>query len=287
MHSPEMWMSGNDFLSKRKMLRPKVKDKIKTSSDSEAVSGSAFLPVESFDIIVFGATGDLSFRKLIPALFHRYCDGQISTDSRVIGVARTDIDIDVFRQRAKESYHKFTGLNTLENPAWVPFSELMDYVPIDVMSETANWAALVEALKGAEERVRVFYLAMPPRMFAVICEALKKAGLVNENSRVVLEKPLGTDFNSAQHINEGVGRVFDENLIYRIDHYLGKETVQNLLVLRFGNILLEPLWNNKAIEHIQITAAESIGVGGRGSYYDGVGALKDMVNGTSCIIKCR
>ena len=154
---------------------------------------------------------------------------------------------------------------------------MLDYHAIDVMADDGDWAGLAGKLEGNEDRVRVFYLAMPPAMFATVCEGLKKAGLVTPNSRVVLEKPLGHDFESALEINEGVGRVFDENRIYRIDHYLGKETVQNLLVLRFGNVLLEPIWNSQAIDHVQITAAESIGVGGRGSYYDGSGALRDMV----------
>ena len=122
-----------------------------------------------------------------------------------------------------------------------------------------------------------FILQCLPSMFSKICVKLDKVGLVNEKSRVVLEKPLGTDYESALKINEGVGQVFDENNTYRIDHYLGKETVQNLLVLRFGNILLEPLWSNQAIDYVQITAAESIGVEGRGAYYDNAGALRDMV----------
>jgi len=254
-----------------------VLDKVEFSTEYEKASRSTFLPVETFDIVVFGATGDLSRRKLIPSLFHRYCDGQISEDSRIIGVSRTKMTRDAFLELAKTSYKKFTRIDKTEEKRWSPFSGMMDYVSIDVMSERANWENLVQALKGGEGRARIFYLAMPPSMFATICKSLKEAGLVTPNSRVVLEKPIGVDFDSAQEINEGVGRVFSEKRIYRIDHYLGKETVQNLMVLRFGNVLLEPLWNHKAIEHIQITAAEKIGVGGRGSYYDGSGALRDMV----------
>jgi len=254
-----------------------VLDKNTSPLDMETTSGSTFVPVESFDIIVFGATGDLARRKLIPSLFHRYCDGQIKTDSRIIGVSRTEFNREGFRGLVKDSYGEFTGKNAANNSHWDSFSQLLDYVSIDVMSETADWEYLSQALSGADDRIRIFYLAMPPRMFATICKALKKAGLITPTARVVLEKPLGTDFDSAQDINQGVGRVFEEDRIYRIDHYLGKETVQNLLVLRFGNILLEPLWNNKAIEHIQITAAESIGAEGRGAYYDSAGALRDMV----------
>jgi len=239
--------------------------------------GSTFIPVEPFDIVVFGGTGDLSRRKLLPSLYHRYCDGQISDDSRIIGVSRSQHDRADFRKLAKSSYLEFSGKDDYSQKCWSSFESLIDYVPIDVLAEDANWDGLAKALSADGDRIRIFYLAMPPRMFADVCEGLKKAGLVTENSRVVLEKPLGTDYDSALEINEGVGKVFDENNIYRIDHYLGKETVQNLLVLRFGNILLEPLWNHRAIDHIQITAAESIGVGGRGSYYDGAGVLRDMV----------
>ena len=250
----------------------------KTAPDAaEKMGGSTFVPVEPFDIIVFGGTGDLSRRKLLPSLYHRYCDGQISDESRIIGVSRSNIDQAAFKALAKKSYKEFASQSDYDQSCWGGFEQRLDYKPIDVLSETADWDGLAKALADAPDRIRVFYLAMPPRMFAAVCEGLQKAGLVTPNSRVVLEKPLGRDFETAREINEGVGQVFDENRIYRIDHYLGKETVQNLLVLRFGNVLLEPLWNNQAIDHVQITAAESIGVGGRGSYYDKSGALRDMV----------
>ena len=242
-----------------------------------AKGSSSFVPVEPFDIIVFGGTGDLARRKLLPALYHRFCDGQIPSASRIIGVSRTSLDQDAYRTQAKTAYKEFTGKGDYNHSCWDGFQDLLDYHPIDVMADDGDWAGLAKKLEGAEDRVRVFYLAMPPAMFAAVCAGLKAAGLVTPNSRVVLEKPLGHDFESALEINEGVGKVFDENHIYRIDHYLGKETVQNLLVLRFGNVLLEPIWNSQAIDHVQITAAESIGVGGRGSYYDGSGALRDMV----------
>lgn len=244
---------------------------------SSTPGNSSFVPVQPFDIIVFGGTGDLSRRKLLPSLYHRFCDGQIAGDSRIIGVSRSDLDRPAFQSLAKTSYKEFSAHDDYDQSCWSEFETLLDYHMIDVMAENSDWAGLADKLGDDPDRVRVFYLAMPPRMFAQVCDGLQSAGLVTPNSRVVLEKPLGTDFESAKKINEGVGRVFDENRIYRIDHYLGKETVQNLLVLRFGNILLEPLWNNKAIDHIQITAAESIGVGGRGAYYDGSGALRDMV----------
>lgn len=249
----------------------------KTNTVDDPKGGSTFIPVEPFDIIVFGGTGDLSRRKLLPSLYHRYCDGQIPDESRIIGVSRTKLDTSEFRALAKKSYLEFSGKADYSKGCWESFETHIDYVPIDVLAEDANWAGLAKALPADEDRIRIFYLAMPPRMFADVCAGLKEAGLVTKNSRVVLEKPLGKDYDSALEINEGVGQVFAEDKIYRIDHYLGKETVQNLLVLRFGNILFEPLWNHRAIDHIQITAAESIGVGGRGSYYDGAGVLRDMV----------
>lgn len=239
-------------------------------------SGSSFVPVQPFEIIVFGGTGDLARRKLLPALYHRYRDGQISDDSRIIGVSRSTYTVTEYHELITKYYHEFSDDDAFDENLWNRFLNLVDYVKIDVL-DSQNWSNLKTHVSAEKKLVRIFYLAMPPSMFADICLKLNEVGLVKDNSRVVLEKPLGTDYKSALKINEGVGQVFDENNIYRIDHYLGKETVQNLLVLRFGNILLEPLWSNQAIDHIQITAAESIGVGGRGAYYDNAGALRDMV----------
>ena len=248
----------------------------KISEDTEPTSGSTFVPVEPFEIVVFGGTGDLARRKLLPSLYHRYRDGQISDDSRIVGVSRSKHSRAEYQALIEKYYHEFAKDEDFDPKLWAKFIKLVDYVPIDVMADK-DWSGLEKCLSTEKELIRVFYLAMPPRMFADICDGLKAANLVHDKSRVVLEKPLGTDYESARKINAGVGKVFKENNIYRIDHYLGKETVQNLLVLRFGNILLEPLWSNQAIDHIEITAAESIGVGGRGSYYDGAGALRDMV----------
>jgi len=242
----------------------------------EAASGSTFVPVEPFEIVVFGGTGDLARRKLLPALYHRYRDGQISDDSRIVGVSRSKHSREDYQELIEKYYHEFAKDEDFDPKLWKKFIKLVDYVAIDVMADK-DWSSLSNVLSSKKDLIRVFYLAMPPRMFADICIGLNDAGLVHDKARVVLEKPLGTDYDSAREINRGVGKVFKENNIYRIDHYLGKETVQNLLVLRFGNILLEPLWSNQAIDHIEITAAESIGVGGRGSYYNGAGALRDMV----------
>jgi glucose-6-phosphate 1-dehydrogenase len=239
-------------------------------------AGSAFVPVEPFEIVVFGGTGDLARRKLIPSLYHRFCDGQISKKSRIIGASRSKLTRDEYLAKIKEAYQSFNPEVTLSDTKWNAFCELLDYVAIDVTSNK-DWSELGKKLDASKKLIRVFYLAMPPALFANICQGLKAAGLAHKQSRVVLEKPLGHDFKSADEINEAVGQVFSEKRIYRIDHFLGKETVQNLLVLRFGNVLLEPLWNRDSIEHIEITVAESIGAGGRGAYYDKSGALRDMV----------
>jgi len=254
-----------------------VADKSKEKAQETNESQSAFLPVDTFDLVVFGGTGDLARRKLIPALYHRFCDGQISKQSRIIGTSRSKRTAKAYQEQVHEAYHEFSGDDDYDDKCWDDFASQLDYVSLDVGSKDADWKALGNALSNDKNRVRVFYLAVPPKLYVDICKGLKEAGLVTPNARVVLEKPLGTDYASAKATNEGVRAVFDENKIYRIDHYLGKETVQNLLVLRFGNILLEPLWSNRAIEYIEITVAESIGVGGRGSYYDGAGALRDMV----------
>jgi len=248
----------------------------KTETEKQSDSGSSFLPVEPFEIVVFGGTGDLSRRKLLPALYHRYRDGQIPDNSRIIGVSRSQMSRSEYQALIEKYYLEFCGEEDFEEKSWRKFLKLVDYVSIDVLA-AKDWSELSDKLDRKNNLIRVFYLAMPPKLYADISVGLKRADLVNDKSRVVLEKPLGTDYASAYEINEGVGEVFAENRIYRIDHYLGKETVQNLLVLRFGNILLEPLWSNRAIDHIEITVAESIGVGGRGSYYDGAGALRDMV----------
>lgn len=247
------------------------------TQQSDPAGKSGFVPVDPFELIVFGATGDLARRKLLPSLYHRYCDGQIPANSRIIGVSRSELSRDEFVKTVTDAYYEFEDHPDFKPDSFTRFTEMLDYVAVDVTNDDGGWGALAKKIGKQSDLIRIFYLAMPPRLFVKIAQGLDAAGLAHDKSRVVLEKPLGKDFASADEINEGVGRVFDENRIYRIDHYLGKETVQNLMVLRFGNILLEPLWNSRAIEHIELTVAESLGVEGRGSYYDGSGALRDMV----------
>ncbi|MEO0450287.1 MAG: glucose-6-phosphate dehydrogenase [Pseudomonadota bacterium] len=235
-----------------------------------------FIPVGSFDIVIFGGTGDLARRKLLPALYHRWADGQIPEDSRIIGVSRSELDDEAFRAFAFEACEAATP-DSLDKSAWKKFEKHLHYIAMDATQADADWSALKDKIKLSDDRPLVLYLAVTPKIYVPICQALGKAELNTSSARVVLEKPIGTDLKSAHAINAGVGAVFREECIYRIDHYLGKETVQNLMVLRFANSLFEPLWNRTAIDHIQITVAEHYGVGDRAGYYDGSGALRDMV----------
>lgn len=240
-------------------------------------SSPQFVPVSPFDLVVFGAAGDLSLRKLIPALFHRWRDNQIPEESKIIGVSRTAMDDQGFRDLALASFRKFHSDEAVNETEWAAFSKLLFYREVDAAADAADWSGLAEALAGCEDKQRVFYLALPPSLYGAVSANIAAAGLKSPGARIVLEKPIGKDLGSAREINEAVGAVFDEEAIFRIDHYLGKETVQNLIVLRFMNSLFEPVWNANAIDHVEITVAEAIGAGGRASYYDKAGALRDMV----------
>jgi glucose-6-phosphate 1-dehydrogenase len=235
-----------------------------------------FVPVDEFDLVIFGGTGDLAMRKLLPALYHRERDGQITADSRIIAASRGDLGRDEYLGLVEEALRENLGSGDFEEAEWARLRDRIHYVQSDAYDHD-NWGALAELLAGAEDRIRVAYLATAPSLFGTIAQGLKKNGLVTANSRIVLEKPLGHDYESACAINNEVGDCFAENQIYRIDHYLGKETVQNLLALRFANSLFEPLWRRGAIDHVQITVAEDLGVGGRVEYYNDIGALRDMV----------
>lgn len=241
------------------------------------MSSPQFVPVSAFDLVVFGAAGDLSLRKLIPSLFHRWRDDQIPRESKIIGVSRTVMDDAGFRRLALDSFRKFHPGETIDETEWAAFSELLFYREVDAAAADADWSGLAEALAGCEDKQRVFYLALPPSLYGAVSANIAAAGLKSPGARIVLEKPIGKNLASAREINAAVGAVFDEEAIFRIDHYLGKETVQNLIVLRFMNSLFEPVWNANAIDHVEITVAEAIGAGGRASYYDKAGALRDMV----------
>ncbi len=236
---------------------------------------SRIIPVQPFDYVVFGATGDLTKRKLIPALFHRFIDGQFDEQSRIIGVSRSKLSDADFRKSVRESIEAFVEKNYQDRKAIDRFVSICTYVANDVTDE-AHWGDLGGNLREDPAIVRAFYLAIAPDLFGPTCEYIKKKGYYRRDARVVIEKPLGHDLASSMAINDEVSRIFKEDQVYRIDHYLGKETVQNLLALRFANILFEPIWNSAHIEHVQITVAESVGAGTRG-YYDESGALRDMV----------
>ena len=234
------------------------------------------VPVETFDLIIFGGTGDLAMRKLLPALYHRDCDGQITPESRIIAASRGALSREEYLAMVEESLRSKLAEGDFDDSTWQSFKERLHYAQADAY-EHEQWGALVDLLAGEEDRVRVAYLATAPGLFGTLAKGLKSNGLVTDSSRIVLEKPLGRDLESAREINTAVGECFDENQIYRIDHYLGKETVQNLLALRFANSLFEPLWRRGSIDHVQFTVAEDLGVGGRVEFYDEVGALRDMV----------
>ena len=228
--------------------------------------------VEPFDLVIFGGTGDLAVRKLLPALFHRFLDGQIPAESRIIGIAREALDDDGYRASLRTALIDAGGTKGKVDE----FLRQVGYRSLDARKDD-GWDAFAALMGEQPEHVRVFYLSTSPELFVDICNRLGAYGLNRGKSRVVLEKPIGRDLASANQINDAVGRVFDESQTFRIDHYLGKETVQNLLALRFGNALFEPLWNAGHIDHVQITVAETLGVGRRGAYYDRAGALRDMV----------
>ena len=237
---------------------------------------SRIIAVEPFDLVVFGGAGDLAYRKLLPALYQRHRDGQLPAVGRIIGVSRRAMSDDEYRAATREALAKHVPPGDVEAATVETFLKRLHFVPVDAKGE-AGWSDLAAVLKGCEDRVRAFYLAVGPELFGLISAKLGATGLVTQNSRVIIEKPIGHDLASASEVNDAVGAVFAERQIYRIDHYLGKETVQNLMALRFGNALFEPLWNAAHIDHVQITVAESLGVEGRGGYYDTSGALRDMV----------
>ena len=234
------------------------------------------VPVDTFDLIIFGGTGDLAMRKLLPALYHRDCDQQITAESRIIAASRGAMSRDEYLSTVEESLRSKLPEGDFDDGRWQTFSERLHYVQADA-HEHGEWGDLVQILGGHEDRVRVAYLATAPSLFGSLAQGLKSNGLITDSSRIVLEKPLGRDLESAREINNAVGDCFREDQVYRIDHYLGKETVQNLLALRFANSLFEPLWRRSAIDHVQFTVSEDLGVGGRVEFYDRVGALRDMV----------
>ncbi|GBR70649.1 glucose-6-phosphate dehydrogenase [Gluconobacter kanchanaburiensis] len=246
-----------------------------------------FQQVEPFDYVIFGATGDLTMRKLLPALYNRLRMGQIPDNARIIGAARSELDRAAYVARAREALEHFLPADVFNSGLVERFLGHIHYVTLDSSKKGAQWDSLKTLLAGADpDRIRVYYFATAPQLYASICENLHEYGLITPRSRVVLEKPIGTNMATATAINDGVGQFFPENQIYRIDHYLGKETVQNVLALRFANPLMNAAWSAEHIESVQITAVETVGVEGRAAYYDTSGALRDMIQNHLLQVLC-
>ena len=234
---------------------------------------SRLIQVDDFDLVIFGATGDLARRKILPGLFRRHAAGQFPQAARIIGAARSEMDDAGFRAEVRAAIAEFDPTRA-DAPELPSFLERLSYVAIDAKGDT-GWQAL-----GARMRpgvVQAFYFSVAPSLFGELADRLARFGIAGPDARIVVEKPFGRDLASARALNATLARHFDERQIYRIDHYLGKETVQNLMAVRFANMLFEPLWNAHYIDHVQITVAETVGVAGRGAYYDQSGAMRDMV----------
>ncbi|GLQ34427.1 glucose-6-phosphate 1-dehydrogenase [Amylibacter marinus] len=232
------------------------------------------IPVDRFDLTIFGATGDLARRKILPGLYRRLRAGQFDTSSRIIGASRTGYDTEGFRDDIKESLRAHLDPAVWDEDDVAQFLSCLHYVPLDIFTDD-GWTVLSNLQR--DDVVRAFYFSVGPSLFGEIARRLTQHKMTTADSRIVVEKPFGRDLETARALNAELRACFAEDQIYRIDHYLGKETVQNLMAVRFGNALFEPLWNAQHIDHIQITAAEDLGVDGRGEYYDKSGAMRDMV----------
>ena len=226
------------------------------------------------DLVIFGGVGDLSVRKLLPALYMAHLHNNLPEETRIHALGRQTWDRAGFLAFIGEKVPGFIEAKHFDDGVWAGFLDRLQFTSVDA-TRAEDFAALAAAMQPGSDRV--YYLATAPSPFVGICAHLHGAGLIDERARVVLEKPLGHDLASARQINDDVGRYFQEQQIFRIDHYLGKETVQNLMVLRFGNSIFEPLWRSPYIKSVQITVAESVGVGSRAGFYDGTGAMRDMI----------
>jgi len=231
---------------------------------------------------IFGGSGDLNFRKLTPALFNLFIDGWMPDKYAVVGIARSDYSDDDYRKHLLEGIQEFSRRKD-QGGQWDGFAKNISYLKLDV-SNPSGYGAIADCIKSKEKEFGttptvIFYMAVAPQLVPVIAKNLKQipACANSKSTRIVVEKPFGHDLKSAHELNLLLNSIFEEEQIYRIDHYLGKETVQNILAFRFANALFEPVWNRNYIDHIQITAAETVGMEGRGDYYEHSGALRDMV----------
>ncbi len=239
----------------------------------------------SFDLVLFGGTGDLAWRKLMPALFQAFRHGTLPAGGRIIGVGRDDLNDDQYRTLIQSRFDKVDLAKRPNAEEFSRFAALLDYVRMD-LSRPEDYAQLAHSLQARNAETVVMYLATAPGLFTTICEQLAASELNTPRTRIVLEKPLGHDLASNRAINHTVRQFFDERQIFRIDHYLGKPSVQNLFALRFGNALFEPLWRREHIANIQITIAEDLGVEKRGAFYETTGALRDMVQNHALQLLC-
>ncbi len=246
---------------------------------------SQIIPVDPFDFVIFGATGDLAERKLLPSLYHRQIAGQFSEPTRIFAAARGRMSDEAYREFAAKALDEHVKAEHKDKKAVAEFLKRLNFVTIDATADT-GWATLKKELGKDDKRVRAFYLAVGPSLFGEIATRIKEHGLITPLTRVVVEKPIGRDLDSARALNDTIGKVFGEEQVFRIDHYLGKETVQNLMALRFANALYEPVWNSAHIDHVQITVAETIGLEARAGYYDKAGALRDMVQNHMLQLLC-
>jgi glucose-6-phosphate 1-dehydrogenase len=244
---------------------------------------SRVIPVDPFDLVIFGGTGDLAKRKILPGLYRRFMGGQMPPDSRIIGGARANLTDKAYRAVVAAAIDEFVPKDRQDAKVIKAFLEQISYVSIDATVES-GW----EKLKGLvrPDVVRAFYFSVAPALFGDLAEKLHEHGISDKTCRIVVEKPFGRDLASAKALNGTLAKYFTEDQIYRIDHYLGKETVQNLMAVRFANILFEPLWKAEYVDHVQITVAETVGVNGRGAYYDKSGAMRDMVQNHMMQLLC-
>ena len=236
-------------------------------------------PPEPQSIVIFGASGDLTRRKLLPALYHLFAEGLLPESFAIVGFSRTEMTDEQFAERARDAVVA-SSKDRPDGALWERFAAAVSYVSgsFDApasLKPLREHLEQIDATRGTEGR-RFFHCSTPPDLYLQIVEAIAAEDL-GRNACIVIEKPFGTDLESARQLNRELHRVFDESRVFRIDHYLGKETVQNILVLRFANALFEPLWNRKYVDHIQLTVAEDIGIEGRGRFYERTGALRDMV----------